>query len=161
MSYSDMLGMYTAKAGGGLHYAMHTHWLDSLSPEAISALVDAGDALASPLSFVVIHHFHGPGTGIAPDATAYGLRRSHFLMEIGAAWEPNARSQASAHRQWASNVSSLIAHFPLPGGYPNFLTHEAPEQVAFAYGKNAQRLCELKRRFDPENVFSSTTPLPL
>jgi hypothetical protein len=67
-------------------------------PEAISAVVDAGDALTSPLSFVAIHHFHGPGTRIAPDATAYGLRRSHFLMEIGAAWEPNAHDQASAHR---------------------------------------------------------------
>lgn len=161
MSYSDMLGMHTAKAPSGLHYALHTHWLASLSAEAISAVVDAGDALTSPLSFVAIHHFHGPGTGIAPDATAYGLRRNHFLMEIGAAWEPNAHFQAAAHRHWASNVSSLIAYFALSGGYPNFLTHEAPEQVAFAYGENAPRLCELKRRFDPENVFSSTTPLPL
>jgi|HubBroStandDraft_6_1064221.scaffolds.fasta_scaffold5288535_1 hypothetical protein len=70
MSYSDMLGTYTAKARRGLHYALHTHWLAGLSPEAISAVVDAGNALASPLSFVAIHHFHGPDTAIAPDATA-------------------------------------------------------------------------------------------
>jgi FAD/FMN-containing dehydrogenase len=29
-----------------------------------------------------------------------------------------------------------------------------------AYGENAARLMELKRKFDPNNVFSSAIPLP-
>ena len=82
-------------------------------------------------------------------------------MEVGAGWDPTSHPEALQHRQWLSKASSLLAPFALPGGYPNFLTHDDPEQVAAAYGQNARRLCELKRRFDPSNIFSSTTPLPL
>jgi FAD/FMN-containing dehydrogenase len=161
MGYSDLLDMYTAKAAAGLHYALQTRWLADLSPELISAVIQAGEERTSRLSFVAIHHFHGPGTEVAPDATAFHLRRSHFLMEIGAAWEPDSLPGATLHKRWLSEASSRITPHALPGGYPNFLTHREPEQIAWAYGENAQRLCRLKRKFDPENVFSSTTPLPL
>jgi NitT/TauT family transport system permease protein len=42
----------------------------------------------------------------------------------------------------------------------NFLTADDHEQVSAAYGGNAGRLREVKRRFDPDNVFSSAIPLP-
>jgi FAD/FMN-containing dehydrogenase len=48
----------------------------------------------------------------------------------------------------------------LPGGYANFLTPDAREQISSAYGNNARRLRDLKRKFDPDNVFSSAVPLP-
>jgi FAD/FMN-containing dehydrogenase len=161
MSYSDLLTMYNAKAQGGLHYALQTRWLADLQPDVISAVVEAGNKRTSPLSFVAIHHFHGPGTAVSPDATAFNLRRSHFLMEIGAAWDPCSSPEAAAHESWLRDASARIVPFALPGGYPNFLTHDNPEQVASAYGENAQRLCRLKRQFDPGNIFSSATPLPL
>jgi hypothetical protein len=161
ISYSDLLSLYNAKAQSGLHYALQTRWLADLQPEVVSAVVEAGNKRTSPFSFVAIHHFHGPGTAVAPDATAFSLRRSHFLMEIGAAWDSGSSSKSAAHESWLRDASSHIAPFALPGGYPNFLTHDNPEQIASAYGENAQRLCGLKRQFAPGNVFSSTTPLPL
>jgi len=161
MSYADLLVMYNAKVQSGLHYGLQTRWLADLTPQVISAVVEAGDARTSPLSFVAIHHFHGPGTHIAPDATAFSLRRSHFLMEIGAAWDPDSHPDATAHEHWLSDFSSRITPFALPGGYPNFLTHHDSDQIASAYGENAERLCRLKRQFDPGMVFSSATPLPL
>jgi hypothetical protein len=161
MGYSDLLSMFNAKAASGLHYALQTRWLADLSPEVISAVIEAGEERTSRLSFVAIHHFHGPGTDIAPDATAFHLRQSHFLMEIGAAWEPDALPGATLHQRWLSEASSRITPHALPGGYPNFLTHRDALQVASAYGENTRRLCRLKRHYDPGNVFSSTTPLPL
>jgi FAD/FMN-containing dehydrogenase len=161
ISYSGLLSLYNAKAQSGLHYALRTRWLADLPPEMISAVVEAGNNRTSPLSFLAIHHFHGPGTAVASDATAFALRQSHFLMEIGAAWDPASSPGAAAHENWLRDASSHIAPFALPGGYPNFLTHDNPEQVASAYGENAQRLCRLKREFDPANIFSSATPLPL
>ncbi|MBV8999536.1 MAG: BBE domain-containing protein [Solirubrobacterales bacterium] len=43
----------------------------------------------------------------------------------------------------------------LPGGYPNLLGPGDHERLGLAYGENADRLRELKRRYDPENVFAS------
>jgi FAD/FMN-containing dehydrogenase len=47
----------------------------------------------------------------------------------------------------------------VPGGYANFLTPNDHEQVESAYGNNARRLRDLKRKFDPDNVFSSAIRL--
>jgi FAD/FMN-containing dehydrogenase len=88
------------------------------------------------------------------------MRRKHFMLEIGAAWEPSSKVEGDVHRQWASDLSAALAPFALPGGYANFLTSDDHEQVASAYGENARRLREVKRQFDPENVFSSAIPLP-
>ena len=48
----------------------------------------------------------------------------------------------------------------LPGGYPNLLGSDDREQAGAAYGDNAARLHALKRRFDPDRVFTSAIRLP-
>jgi FAD/FMN-containing dehydrogenase len=37
--------------------------------------------------------------------------------------------------------------------YVNFLTHDEGERVSNAYGRNLQRLAEIKERWDPDNRF--------
>jgi FAD/FMN-containing dehydrogenase len=39
------------------------------------------------------------------------------------------------------------------GVYVNFLGSEGDERVRAAFGDNYDRLVEVKRRYDPENVF--------
>jgi hypothetical protein len=160
MRYTDLLRLYDAQVLEGRHYALKTCWLANLTPGITSAIAAAGAARTSPLSFIALHHFHGPGTQVAPDATAFGLRQQHFLMEIVAAWDPNATEDSAVHHQWVSDLFSILAPHALPGGYPNFLTSEDREQLGSAYGHNAARLRDLKRRYDPENVFSSAIPIP-
>ena len=48
----------------------------------------------------------------------------------------------------------------LPGAYPNLLA-TGDDRVVKSYGRNAKRLIEAKRRYDPDNVFFSAIPLPL
>lgn len=83
------------------------------------------------------------------------------MIEIVAAWEPRPQAEGAVHRQWASDLSSVLAPLALPGGYANFLAPDAHEQIGWAYGINASRLVRLKRQFDPDNVFSSAQPLPV
>jgi hypothetical protein len=161
MSLADLLGLYDAQVVNGRHYALQTRWLADLTPEVISALVAGGAARTSPCSIIALHHFHGVGTQVAADATAFAMRRDHFMVEIIAAWEPSARAEAAVHRQWMNDLSKALAPHALPGGYSNFLAPDAHEQISSAYGDNARRLCDLKRQFDAVNVFSSATPLPI
>jgi FAD/FMN-containing dehydrogenase len=39
--------------------------------------------------------------------------------------------------------------------YVNFMTGEEGDRVKAAYGPNYERLAEVKRRYDPDNVFRS------
>jgi FAD/FMN-containing dehydrogenase len=160
MTCAEMLARSEAKFVDGQHYAVQTRWLRDLTPDAISTLIAAYGVRTSPLSAVMLHHFHGAGARIAADATAFGMRDEHFMMLAYSAWQPSVDRDCAVHRQWASDLNSKLAPFALPGGYANLLGPNAHEQIAAAYGANARRLGELKRKFDPENVFSSAIPLP-
>jgi len=63
------------------------------------------------------------------------------------------------HRHWACSARQAFAT-ALPGAYPNLLGRNDPYRAARSYGGNEMRLMEIKRRIDPENVFSSAIPLP-
>jgi FAD/FMN-containing dehydrogenase len=159
MGYSDMLGLYDAWVETGRHFAIRTRTVADLTPDVVSVLVDAGSTITSPLSGIFLHHAHGAAARVPDDATAFGIRRDHFMVEIVAGWEPSDGDSAR-HRAWADSVSTALAVHALPGGYPNLLAPGDHEQIAGAYGPNTARLRAAKTRFDPDGIFSAT-PLPL
>jgi len=160
MNYADVAGLFDDRIVNGRHHFIRTQWFADLTPEMISTLVKGGAERTTPLTFIGLQHLHGAATRIAQDATAFGMRRKHFMLDIFAEWEPTSKAEGEVHREWASGLARALAPFALPGGYANFLTADEHEQVSAAYGSNASRLREVKRRFDPDDVFSSAIPLP-
>ncbi|WP_394835860.1 FAD-binding oxidoreductase [Pendulispora rubella] len=158
MAASDLLSITNGKLVSGRGYSLATRWLADLSPDVVSALVSAYDDRTSPVSSIILHHFHGAGTRVPPEDTAFGMRRPHFSALIYGVWEP-AHLDGTKHRRWAHDLSLKLSNWALPGGYANLLHHDAREQVASAFGPNGRRLLELKARFDPDDVFSAI-PLP-
>jgi FAD/FMN-containing dehydrogenase len=159
-TYADMLAMYDSHVAHDRSYAIQTHWMTDLTSDAITPLLAAGGSRSSPGSVIALQHFHGAGTRIATPATAFGLRRRHFMVEIVATWESGPDDDGAAHRKWARDLSAALEPNTIPGGHSNLLAPDAYEQIDAAYGCNALRLRRLKRRFDPDGVFSSATPIP-
>lgn len=161
MTYPDVLAPVDAmvEQKDGCHWDTRTRSLPALTPSAVDVMITAVARKTSPHSMVFMHPFHGAATRVVPDATAFGLRQTHFMVEIIAAWEPNG-DDGSAHRQWAQELWQNLSPFALPGGYANLLGPENREQAAHAYGGNGARLRALKRHFDPDGVFASAIPLP-
>jgi FAD binding domain len=158
MAAAELLALTDGKLVSGRGYEVATRWLADLSPEVVSTVIAAYDDRSSPLSSIILHHFHGAAARIAPRATAFGMRQPHFTALIYAAWEPGDVN-ATGHRLWARDLSSTLSRWALPGGYANLLAEDAREQIGSAYGPNAQRLLDLKDRFDPHGSFSAI-PLP-
>ncbi|MFC0527547.1 FAD-binding oxidoreductase [Phytohabitans kaempferiae] len=157
VTYHDLLARFEPYAAGGRHHEMRTRSLPGYTAGAIEALVAAGEARTSPLSGVVVHHFHGAAARVPDDATAFGNRRDHLMVEIGAVWEPD--DPAAPHRAWTEEVWSALSGVALPGGYPSLLAPGDRDQIAHAYGDNAARLKGVKAHYDPHGVFTAT-PLP-
>ena len=124
-------------------------------------LVASGQQRSSQFSVIVIDDFRGAAARVPLAATAFGLRKEHFMVGISAAWEPTAEDDGKNHREWARTLSENLAPHALPGGYPNFLGPDDHEQTAQAYGTNASRLRAVKRLFDPDGIFTSAISLPL
>jgi Berberine and berberine like len=116
----------------------------------------------SPGCAVFTHEFKGAASRVLEEATAFGLRRDHVLVEILATFVGRSdKREEQGHQQWARatlQTFNLMAH---PGGYPNLLAGGDADRVAKSYGRNAERLIKAKRHYDPDNVFSSAIPLPV
>jgi FAD/FMN-containing dehydrogenase len=160
LSYADMIATQDSCIEINRRYAVQTQWLSDLKADTIATLVSAAVARSSPSSSIMLHHFHGVGTRVASSATAFGLRRRHFMVEIVASWEVNTETEAPVHRHWAHSVLRALERDSIPGGYVRALAPNAYEQIDSAYGCNALRLRRLKKRFDPDGVFSSAMSFP-
>jgi FAD/FMN-containing dehydrogenase len=154
MPYAELLTLYDAGILPGRGYAIKTRTVPALLPEVIATLVAAGQDRTSPASAVFIHHFHGAPARVTLDATAFGIRRDHLVIEVIAAWdEPD--EHPARHRVWAAELSTALAAHSLPGGYANLLGADEHAQIAEAYGPNADRLLATARRYDPAGVFTA------
>lgn len=157
MPYPELIRMFEAGSRPGQHYALGTRWLPTLTDDAIEVLAEAAATWPSSASLLALHHFHGAATRVAPDATAFALRREHVLAEVIAAWQP--AEDAAAQHAWVSRVTDALAPGALPGGYPNILGPQDADRVRLGFGANADRLLAAKRRYDPDGVLTAIAAL--
>jgi FAD/FMN-containing dehydrogenase len=159
MEASALLTLNDGKLAQGRAYDVGTRWFSVLSSEVVDALLAAFEERTSPLSSIIVHHCHGAATQVPATATAFGMRQPHFTALAYSAWEPASTDSVSPHRRWMRGLMERLAPLSLPGGYANLLDDQASAQIAHAYGPNASRLTQLKRRYDPDGIFRAI-PLP-
>jgi hypothetical protein len=158
VAYDAVVHATDALVPKGRHYYIQTRSLAGLRAETIEALVDSAHRLTAPSPGISIHHFHGAASRVSASETAFAPRRDHLLVEIVAGWEPRPPEADDAlvpQVRWAQDTSRALAPHALPGGYINLLDRTEQERVRLAYGPNYERLRELKREYDPDDVFRS------
>ena len=73
------------------------------------------------------------------------------MLNVHGRWDEATDDQKGIG--WAREFFKASAPYASAGAYVNFMTEEEGDRVAAAYGSNYDRLVEIKRRYDPENVF--------
>ncbi|GHO98919.1 hypothetical protein KSF_089670 [Reticulibacter mediterranei] len=93
---------------------------------------------------------------MALSETPFALRQDHLMVEIIAGWEPSSPDEEQRHIQWAQSLSHALAPYAFKGGYVNLLDERERDRIPQAFGSNYQHLLNLKRAYDPDDVFQST-----
>ena len=128
-------------------------FLSELSDDAIRALIDAYQSCRSPMSQMILEHFHGAACRVPVDATACTLRTAGFNVVIASQWmDPAATDDCIC---WARDTYSSLRPYLGTTRYVNYLEDDsgAGDPAAEVYGPNYARLRELKAKYDPDNVF--------
>jgi len=136
---------------GALNY-----WLSSftagLSDELIDTIVNRFQTVPSIMSAIILEHFHGAVTRIDPTATAVPHRDAGFNLLLPSEWIDPADTVKNI--QWTKDTYAAVSEHLAPGRWLNYLgDDQADDAIRAAYGPNYDRLRELKRRYDPGNVF--------
>jgi len=155
VAYSALIHSIDAMAPKGRHYFIQTQSLDGLRVETIDVLLELAQQFSSPFSLLSFHNFHGAASRVGVSETAFGLRQDHLMMEIIAAWERQSAEEDRKHILWAQRGSQALAPYALRQGYINLLDVTEQERVPSAFGLNFERLVEVKRTYDPDDVFRS------
>ncbi len=128
-----------------------SHNFNVLSEGAIDSILEYAARLPSPQCEIFIGTIGGQTARVAPDAMAYSSRDANYVMNVHARWDEVQQDEACIG--WARSFFAASKPFASDGAYVNFLTEEEAGRVEFAYGPSYRRLVELKRTYDPDNVF--------
>jgi FAD/FMN-containing dehydrogenase len=138
---------------GALNY-WKANFLRELTDEAIGTAIESFAASPSPMSAVFFEHFHGAVTRVAPTATAFPHRSPGFNLMVIGVWTSPADTKKNI--AWVRESYSAMTPQFAAGRYINYLNADEVGQganVDAAFGPNAARLRDVKRRYDPDNVF--------
>lgn len=90
---------------------------------------------------------------VDPTATAFVHRTHTLLLSIVATWQGPAGAPNPSEKTWADGLYRELGPFYSGEVYQNYPDLELTDYAQAYYGRNLPRLRELKRRYDPENVF--------
>jgi FAD/FMN-containing dehydrogenase len=136
----------------GFQWYWKADHVDELSDAAIAAHVDHGERLPSMHSGMHLYPIDGAVHRVPPDATAWPSRGARYAQVI-AGVDPDP-ANADALRTWAREYWEAVHPYAAGGAYVNFLMpDDGAARIREVYGGNYDRLREVKRRYDPQNLF--------
>jgi FAD/FMN-containing dehydrogenase len=151
--YTELQSMVDASVPHGWHYYWKSVELPPLTDAAIETLIEHASAFTSPRSYCIVFQLGGALGRVGEAETAFSQRDAAHNVNINAVWTEDD-PDADRHIAWARGFFDAMQ--PHAGGrvYLNFLGDEGEDRVRQAYGtEQYERLVELKRKYDPTNVF--------
>lgn len=126
-------------------------FLNELSDDVISTLVEAFASTRSIMNSIALENFHGRATRVDATETAFPHRAAGMNLGVFGQWLEPADDQENI--AWTKTTFDSLTSHLANASYVNYLDDDDVARVSGAYGPNWSRLVEIKRRYDPDNVF--------
>jgi FAD/FMN-containing dehydrogenase len=132
------------------------YWLSSfakgLTDGLVDTMIDRFASVPSPMSAILLEHFHGAVTRVGVTDTAVPHRSEGWNVVIPSVWVVPAETDANV--TWTKDTHAALREHLDDRRWLNYLgDDQGTDAVRAAYGPNYDRLVEVKRRYDPDNVF--------
>ncbi len=135
---------------GALNY-WKSAFFTELSDAATRVLIECFEQCPSPMTACIIESMGGAASRIAPASTAYAHREPGYSLLLLSQWANAADSEPNI--AWTRETFEALQPHMADRRYVNYLSADDGGYTRDAYGCNYERLVELKRRYDPDNVF--------
>ncbi len=165
MTYPEMFPEEEGGGDGGDYHPLAVSknlLIDRVDRATAEVMMDRLEQLDAPMRVAQIRVMGGAMARVPWDATAFAHRGYKVMVNVAAFYDDEAdrvekqawMEEFSAAIQAASGATSRCA-------YVNFVNDEGPERVHDIYpDATYQRLAEIKRRYDPTNLFRLNQNVP-
>jgi hypothetical protein len=154
LPYVGLQQMLDAGNPFGIHEYFKIDWLESLSDEAIDVAVDYAEQMPAPFANLIFAPMGG-AVGKVNEDRALNTPNAGWVYFCLTMWmDPREDADNIA---WSKGFADAMLQFGLDtAAFPNFIESEqkTTERLLKSYGSEKyERLVELKRKWDPDNVF--------
>ena len=151
MPYPALNSAFDPIFPAGLQNYWKANFVTDLTDDAIAAHLEHGPKVPAVSSTMHIYPINGAVQRVGADETAFAYRDANFATVIVGIWPEAGDNEANT--KWVRDYYDATAPLSEEGGYINFMSGDDQARIKANYKGNYDRLVEVKRKYDPENVF--------
>ena len=151
MPYNMLTSAFDALYPAGLQWYWRADFFKEITDEAIEIHRDFGERLPTGHSTMHLYPIDGAAARVPSSATAFAYRDGGWAgVIVGVDPDPANREAITS---WTKDYWEALHPTSAGGAYVNFLMDEGQDRVKASYLDNYARLAQVKRRYDPHNLF--------
>ena len=151
LPYTALQSMFDPLFPKGIYSYAKSDYFDKIPPAMVDDMIAWAERKPAPLSFTHLNHFGGAMGRVANDATPFAQRDATFAFSQDAFWDTPEETDANV--QWVKDYWQAMRAYSPRGAYVNFMADEGEDRVRESYRGNYDRLVQIKRKYDPTNLF--------
>lgn len=150
--YISQQSLIDGTAPKGRRNYWKSDYVPGFESDLADTFIEVAKKITSPHSSLAYFPLDGKLNQFPEDHSAVGNRDAAAVVNFIGSWE-NA-DEDDIHIAWARDAFQALQPFSTGGTYINFLTEEeGQDRIQSAYGSNYKKLVEIKRKWDPDNLF--------
>ncbi len=151
MTHPALQSAFDALYPPGFQWYWRADFVNELSDKAIEQHIKFGKELPSMFSTMHLYPVDGAAGRIKNIDTAWNYRSSKWSQVIvGVDPDPANKEKIT---EWTKNYYDSLHQYSAGGAYVNFMMDEGEDRVKASYGDNYKRLAQIKKKYDPNNLF--------
>ncbi|MEW2395304.1 FAD-binding oxidoreductase [Streptomyces sp. NPDC046862] len=152
MPYPALQGLFDEVIPTGYQWYWRGDFFDRIDDAAMDVHLQYGRNLPTPLSLMHLYPVDGAVHRVGRDDTAWSYRDAMW-SGVFAGVDPDP-ANAAPIKQWCVDYWEDMHPYSMGGSYVNFMGEgEGQERVRATYGDHYDRLAQIKRTYDPHNLF--------
>jgi FAD/FMN-containing dehydrogenase len=151
MPYPSLQSMFDPLYPPGLQWYWKGDFVRELSDEAVALHARHGAQLPTALSIMHLYPIDAAVHRVGERDTAFSYRDCVWSSVIAGVDADPANNDRII--EWARGYWNALHPYSAGGAYINFMMEEGDERIQATYRGNYQRLVEVKRKYDPNNLF--------
>src|SRR5215210_1899625 len=154
ISHPALNSMFDGLYPAGDQWYWKADFVTEIPDEAVAIHVQYGQDLPTGKSTMHLYPIDGVAGRVPKDATAWNYRDAKWgMVMVGVSPDP---ADNAAMIDWTRSYWSALHPYSAGGAYVNMMmdaTDEGQDRVRASYGGHYDRLAQIKRKYDPTNLF--------
>lgn len=151
MPYPSLQSMFDGLLPTGLQWYWRADFFNDLGPEVRAEHLKYGSSIPTPLSQMHLYPITGAASRVGAEDTPWAYRDAKYAgVFIGVDPDPK---NADKITKWCKAYQEALHPYSAGGAYSNFMMEEGQERIKASYKHNYDRLVEIKKNYDPDNLF--------